>query len=115
MNGQAHDKDRGENRRKWDVEVQVTPPGGGQGVECRALDISENGVRIASPVPFEPAAFVMLALHLPGVPGMFDLHGQIRWCETREKDFLLGVAIDLASAEVSHAQPHGFWARLFGI
>lgn len=114
MNEQAHDQDRGGNRRKWDVEVQVTDPQTKEVVTCRSLDVSEDGVRIVSPQAFEPEVFVMLTMHLPGMPGMFDLHGQIRWCEEREKDFLIGVAVDLASAEISHAHPHGFWERLFG-
>lgn len=75
---------------------------------CRSLDVSETGVRLVSPTPFTPEALVLLTLHLPGVPGLFDLHGQIRWCERRAKDYLVGVVVDLATAEVFHVPRAGF-------
>ncbi|MEW5973188.1 MAG: PilZ domain-containing protein [Pseudomonadota bacterium] len=115
MSEQAHGNVRWRHRHKWGVEVRVTDSQTNDVVTCRSLDVSEDGVRIVSPRSFEREAFVVLTMHLPGMPGMFDLNGQIRWCEKRETDYLLGAAIDLASAEVSRAKPLAFRARLFGM
>lgn len=109
---QVHDAHRDARRRHWVTAVQVTDLATQTVVQCRSLDVSETGVRLVSPTPFTPETPVLLTLHLPGVPGLFDLHGQIRWCEKRAEDYLVGVVVDLATAEVSKAPRSGVWARL---
>jgi hypothetical protein len=109
---QAHDAHRDARRRHWGTAVQVIDLATRTAVQCRSLNVSEAGVRLVSPTPFIPEAFVLLTLLLPGVPGLFDLHGQIRWCEKRAEDYLVGVVLDLATAEISHVPRSGFWAHL---
>jgi len=101
------DSPRGERRREWVKRVQVLDAALAEPVFCESLDLSENGLRMTSPVPLQRENFVTLTMGLPNMPGLYEVPGQVRWCEQREHDFLIGVIMDLQSASYSRTMSAG--------
>ncbi|TQV64474.1 MAG: PilZ domain-containing protein [Halothiobacillaceae bacterium] len=111
----SEDSPRGERRREWVKRVQVLDASLAEPAYCESLDLSENGLRMTSSVPFQQERFVTLIMGLPNMPGLYEIPGQIRWCEQREHDFLIGVIMDLQSASYSRVMTMGATGFMSGL
>lgn len=87
----AYELMRGERRRHFrcavDFRVTLTIAGSGNVIECVAMNLSSEGIAVATPIPLKPGETVNIALYLPH-ESTVHLTGLVIWDDQHGKSGL---------------------------
>jgi hypothetical protein len=98
----AYELMRGERRRHFrcavDFPVKLTEIDSGNVVECVAMNVSNEGVAVATPMPLKPGETVDIALYLPH-ESVVHLTGLVIWDDQHGKS---GLHFQCSGAEMRY-------------